>query len=339
MIKDNDIFISVIIPTKDRQRLLKNAIDSLLDQSLDKEHYEIVIIDQSSGNKTKEYINRLTHLKDHKIRYIYNKIQGLHSSRNIGAKKAIGEILVFTDDDIIADKDYLKAIYNSFKSDPTIALMTGKVLPTYESSKIPDWLGFFWAAEGKGKYIWEISLIDLGDDFAKISPNYIFGCNYIIRRDLFIKYKGTNPDAFQKSMIKYSGNSETALGYKIEKGGLKIIYNPNIIIKHLVTKERITPKYFYGRNYFEGIKNSYTDIRKTKKKLPTKQLLRDFYLIFKNLIIIIFKFYSKANRINFICSLNRFKGKMKHKWWVLKDNKLYEYIMRDNYFDNGKEFL
>ena len=73
MIKDNNIFISVIIPTKDRQGLLENAIDSLLNQSLDKEYYEIVIMDQSSGNETKEYINRLNYQKDCKIRYIYNK--------------------------------------------------------------------------------------------------------------------------------------------------------------------------------------------------------------------------------------------------------------------------
>lgn len=333
------MLLSVIIPTKNRVNSLKNAIKSLLEQSLDKKYYEIVIMDQSTNSKTREFINKLVIGSNCEIRYIYNKIPGLHSSRNIGAKNARGDVIIFTDDDIIADKDYLKVIRNSFIDDPYITLMTGKVLPIYKVDEVPKWVDFFWADDRWGKYIWEISLLDLGDEYKEVSPNLIFGCNYIVRKNIFYKYKGTNPDAFPMEMIKYSGNSETALGYKIRKDGLKIVYNPNIIIKHLVTKERLTPEYFYNRNYFEGIKNSYTDIRKTRKKLPIKQILRDFYILFRNIFIIILKFYHKPNRINFVCSLCRFKGKFQHKIWLLKDKELFQYILRDNYFDDGKEFL
>lgn len=333
------MFLSVIIPTKNRVNSLKNAIKSLLDQSLDKKYYEIVVMDQSTNSKTREFINKLVIGNNCKIRYIYNKILGLHSNRNIGAKKARGSILVFVDDDIIADKNYLRAIYDSFLNDPDIALMTGRVIPLYKVSKVPEWINFFWNYDNNGKYLLELGLLDLGCKYKEISPDLAFGGNCMVRKNIFYKYKGTNPDAFPMEMIKYSGNSETALGYKIRKDRLKIVYNPNITIKHLVTKERLTPEYFYNRNYFEGIKNSYTDIRKTRKKLPIKQILRDFYILFRNIFIIILKFYLKPNRINFVCSLYRFKGKFQHKIWVLKDKELFQYILRDNYFDDGKEFL
>ncbi|MBE3092222.1 MAG: glycosyltransferase [Actinobacteria bacterium] len=333
------MLFSVIIPTKNRIKTLKGTVISLLDQSLDKKFFEIIVMDQSKDSKVKEFIDELEETKTFKIRYIHNNIPGSHSNRNIGVKKAKGDIIIFVDDDIIADKDYLKAIYDSFINDSDIALMTGKILPLYEEDEVPEWVNFFWPDNNWGKYIWEISLLDAGDKYKDISPNLIFGCNFIIRKDIFLRYKGMYPDIFPKGMLKYNGSGETLLAYKIKKDGLKIVYNPAVILNHVVSKERLTPQYFYNRNYIMGIQQSYDDVRKTARKIPLKQVLRDFYLLFKNVLIIIFKFYDKPNRINFICNMYRFKGKMQHKWWVIRDKKLFEYILRDNYLDDGMEFL
>jgi glycosyltransferase involved in cell wall biosynthesis len=333
------MLLSVIIPTKNRIKTLKGTVISLLNQSLDKKFYEIIVMDQSTDSKVKEFIDELEETKTFKIRYIYNNIPGSHSNRNIGVKKAKGDIIIFVDDDIIADKNYLKAIYDSFINDSDIALMTGKILPLYEEDEVPEWVNFFWPDNNWGKYIWEISLLDAGDKYKDISPNLIFGCNFIIRKDIFLRYKGMYPDIFPKGMLKYNGSGETLLAYKIKKDGFKIVYNPAVILNHVVSKERLTPQYFYNRNYIMGIQQSYDDVRKTARKIPLKQVLRDFYLLFKNVLIIIFKFYDKPNRINFICNMYRFKGKMQHKWWVIRDKKLFEYILRDNYLDDGMEFL
>lgn len=332
------MFISIIIPTKNRIFMLKDTIDSLTSQTLDKDNYEILIIDQSTDNKTRDLVGSLGEEKNINIKYFYNTIPGLHSSRNIGAKLAKGDVLFFTDDDIIANRYYLEVISEGFGNDNDIAIMTGKIVPLYEGD-VPEWIDFFWQDYKSGKYIWQISLLDLGDESIEINPDLVFGCNYIIRRDLFIKYKGTNPDAFSKDLIKYSGSSEIALSYKIRDAGLKIIYEPELLIQHKVKNERLTKRYFYERNYFEGIKKSYFDIRKTGKRLPLKQMIRDKYILVKNIFIIMFKFYSRPHRINFISYLYSFKGRAKHKWWVLRDKRLFEYILRDNYFEKGKEFI
>ena len=332
------LFLSVIILTKDRLEVLKGAVDSLLNQSLEKKYYEIIVMDQSIDLKSREYIDRLDASEKANIIYIYNKIQGSHSSRNIGVKKANGNVIVFVDDDIVADKNYLKCIYDSFILDPDIALLTGKVLPRYDTRDVPDWLDSFWIEDRWGRYIWEISLLDLGDEYKEIAPNLVFGCSYIVKKDIYFKYKGTHPDIFSKEFIKYTGSGETLLACKAYKHRGKIVYNPKVIMNHIVPRERLTPDYFYYRNYIEGIKNSYDDVRKTGKKLPPKQILRDFYILFKNIFKIFIRFYSKSYRISFICALNRFKGKMQHKLWVLRDRKLFEFILRENYFDDDKIF-
>ena len=88
-----------------------------------------------------------------------------------------------------------------------------------------------------------------------------------------------------------------------------------------------------------GIQHSYDDVRKTAKRAPLKQILRDIYFMLKDIFFITFKFYNKINRIKFRCNWNKFKGQMHHKWWVIKDRELFEFIIRDNYFDDGMEFL
>ena len=51
--------ITVIIPTRNRVSTLENTIDSLLEQTLDKSNYEILIMDQSTNHETRDFINNL----------------------------------------------------------------------------------------------------------------------------------------------------------------------------------------------------------------------------------------------------------------------------------------
>lgn len=333
------MFLSVIIPTMNHIQHLRDAVESLNNQSLNKNRYEVVIMDESSDLSVKDFVNSLASKYDLDIKYSFHEIPGLHEGRNSGVKKATGDIIIFLDDDVKVTENYLKTIYESFERDPEIALMTGKVLPLYEKEEIPDWLGFFWKTSDGVRYIWEISLMDGGNNIRSISSNLIFGCNFIVRKDIYIFYKGTYPDIFAKKNIKYSGSGETLFANKIEKDGLKVLYDPKAVVYHKVTPDRLTPRYFYRRNYIMGIQHSYDDIRKTRKRFPVKQVTRDFYILFKSILKIILRFYSKPERINFNCALNKFKGRMHHKLWVLRDKKLFDFIIRDNYFEDGKEFF
>ena len=249
------MFISVIIPTINRIKTLKAVIQSLVDQTLDKDLYEVIIMDQGANSETKKLVDKFSVTAGPKLNYISNSVPGTHSNRNIGVKKATGEIIVFLDDDTIADSNYLKVVYESFVKDPDIALMTGKVMPLYEDDDLPDWLDSFWIDDKWGKYIWEITLLDAGDSYKEIAPHLVFGCNYIVREDIYISHKGTYPDIFPREMIRFDGSGETLLATRIEEDGLKIIYNPDIKIKHIIPKNRLTFEYFYYRYYVMGIQH------------------------------------------------------------------------------------
>jgi len=94
--------VSVIIPTYNRVNYICEAIDSVLNQSF--KDYEIIVIDDGSLDNTKKVLAKY----DGKIRYFYQKNEGISSARNKGIKEAKGEYIAFLDSDDFWMKEKLE---------------------------------------------------------------------------------------------------------------------------------------------------------------------------------------------------------------------------------------
>ena len=92
---DSQIFVSVVIITKDRARLLSDAIRSVLNQ-IKYENFELLIVDDGSEDETEETVKQFV---DNRIRYVKKDPSGIPKSRNIGVQMAKGEYIVIMDDD------------------------------------------------------------------------------------------------------------------------------------------------------------------------------------------------------------------------------------------------
>lgn len=111
-----DLSVSVIVPTKNRPKELLACIDSLSKQST--KPLEIVIIDQSKTDDCRETVNSALRNSGIKLLYIWNnKLPGLTHARNLGIEKCNGSTILFLDDDVILDKDYIKHILGVYKND------------------------------------------------------------------------------------------------------------------------------------------------------------------------------------------------------------------------------
>jgi len=103
--------VSVIIPTYNRNNLVKEAIDSVLQQSFN--DFEVIIIDDGSTDDTASEIQGIS---DNRIKYFYKENGGVSSARNLGLLKAQGKYIAFLDSDDLWPKDYLKTMLNQLKS-------------------------------------------------------------------------------------------------------------------------------------------------------------------------------------------------------------------------------
>ncbi|RAP53530.1 MAG: hypothetical protein BZ138_00620 [Methanosphaera sp. rholeuAM270] len=127
---DENPLVSVIMPVYNREELIENAIDSVLNQSY--KNIELIIIDDKSTDNTPEIIEKI---EDKRIRIIYNKENlGISRSRNIGLTESRGKYIMYLDSDNDWEKDYVKATVGAFSAiDDADAVYSGQYV--YEKSR------------------------------------------------------------------------------------------------------------------------------------------------------------------------------------------------------------
>ncbi|MFX0022748.1 MAG: glycosyltransferase [Candidatus Hermodarchaeota archaeon] len=115
----DNIEISVILPVRDESKTLLSAVKSLLNQDID-EIYEIIIIDGSSTNLVKSEINVLLENYPNRIKYFKNEKKKFASGMNFGTELAQGKYIVEFNAHIEAPVSWLRTIYESLISNPSI---------------------------------------------------------------------------------------------------------------------------------------------------------------------------------------------------------------------------
>lgn len=99
--------ISVIIPTYNERKTLLESIESLGTQIFN--DFEIIIVDDGSGDKTSEDLQNLQKTLPN-FKFLKQNHKGAGAARNMGAKEALGDILVFVDADMTFDENFLEKL-------------------------------------------------------------------------------------------------------------------------------------------------------------------------------------------------------------------------------------
>lgn len=107
---------SIIIPTYDRPRQLHTCLASLARLNYARELFEVLVVDDGSRAELSAVIDAVA--KQLNIILIKQKNAGAAAARNVGAKQATGDFLVFTDDDCCPDKDWLAALARQLQKTP-----------------------------------------------------------------------------------------------------------------------------------------------------------------------------------------------------------------------------
>lgn len=338
------MYLSVIIPTRNRAKYLCKALESITKQTFPKEEFEVIVVDNGSTDNTKEVVNSFQN-KLKTLKYFYEKTPGLHVGRHKGLKESATDILVYADDDIEALPTWLEGICESFKN-RDVVLVGGKNLPNFESEP-SAWIKKMWNQKMEhGNVLGYLSILDFGDETKEINPSYVFGCNFSIRRDILEAAGGFHPDGMPQELIKFRGDGESYVSRYIFEKGYKTVYNPKASVYHLVSNSRMTIEYFEQRAYNQGISDSFSAIRSSKRQdasiitssgkihtiLPNikKIFLRIFSNVFK-----VFDFLTDPGSIKIKSRIDKAykKGYRYHQNEVQTDTQLLKWVMKDNYFD------
>jgi GT2 family glycosyltransferase len=129
--------VSVVVCTRDRPEELRRCLGSLPCQSLTPA--EIVVVDNASaGDATRRVAEEAG------VTYVREDRPGLDYARNTGARRAIGDIVAYTDDDVRLHPRWLERLVAAFDA-PQIGAVTGLVLPAELATQAQLHFETFWS--------------------------------------------------------------------------------------------------------------------------------------------------------------------------------------------------
>jgi glycosyltransferase involved in cell wall biosynthesis len=207
------MIFSVIIPVYNAEETLPDLLNSLKSQEYSS-HFEIIIIDDCSTDNS----IKITQNFDVLLIALENN-SGPAVCRNIGAQKAQGDILVFTDSDCQVAETWLSNIEREFHDKETEAIMGRLIIPTsnYLGDSISA-LGFPAGGSIGFDKIWRVDINGFTDSLST--------CNCAIKKDIFEQIEGFD------ETFPYPGGEDTLLAYAIRQNGYHIKYCPDIIVNH-----------------------------------------------------------------------------------------------------------
>lgn len=257
--------ITVVICTRNRARYLEPCVASVLDQTLPRERYEIVVVDNGSTDRTSD-LGRSWEASG-AARYVREPVVGLSQARNTGWRAARGRWVGYLDDDGRATRDWLASAVGAFLNVlPEPGWVGGPIDLDWESAP-PAWLDDE-LQECLGRLDW-------GSEARWLGPSErLGGGNSFYPRAVLAALGGFDTRLGRKSNLLLSGE-ETQLQRRLEAAGGRLYYHPGVRMLHSVPAERLQPAFFYQRYYWGGITDEF--IRRTlagrgaSRELPSAQ--------------------------------------------------------------------
>ena len=205
----------------------------MVEQDLSAKYFEIIIVDNNCTDNTQkiceEYISKN---KTHTFKYVIETNQGLSFARNRGYKEAKGDVVLYLDDDAVAEKNYLQIAKAFLDVNTEVSAIGGKIFPRYVDGE-PKWMTLY-----NGGLV---GYIDHGNKQKEYDlDNYPPGSNMIIRKKMLEELGGFNTEIGRIGDKKLGGEERDFFLRLRRKYNKKVIYLPELIVHHVVEKERLT---------------------------------------------------------------------------------------------------
>jgi glycosyltransferase involved in cell wall biosynthesis len=235
---EQEMKISVIICSYNRADYIINAVDSLYQQTLSKELFEVFVVDNNSIDNTGELVQAfITSHPDFHLHYLTEQKQGSSFARNTGAAFASAPLLCFMDDDAIAEKDYLQRIADFFQSHPDATGLGGRIIPKYIPAE-PVWMSYYVSSlVGNFDYSNTVTVFEPG--------KYPLESNMIVQKKSFDAIGGFNTELpGVKGTLRIGGEGKDFF-LRLQQKGVKVYYDPSVVVHHIVEVKKLTPHYMY----------------------------------------------------------------------------------------------
>ena len=237
------MFLTIGICTWNRAKFLDISLDAFrkvhLPSAID---WEILVVNNNSTDETDDIIEK--HARNLPIRRLFEPHAGKSFALNHVIREARGDYILWTDDDAIVDRNWVKAYVEAFRKWPDAVFFGGPILPWFEQEP-PEWL----TEETIPIVASAFAILDFEEGFSELEYEKLpYGVNMAVRckeqkRYLYNTSYGPRPNSEVRG-------EETVLMHKLLKDSHEGRWVPKAKVSHYVPKKRMSIKYL--KNVYEG---------------------------------------------------------------------------------------
>jgi len=201
---------SVVIPTKNRCALLAQTIERVESQTISRDQYEVIVIDNDSTDDTRNVLEQKAKSYSN-LRFGLQEKPGAAATRNAGLQIAKGDLVLFIDDDIEAESTLIQAHLESHQRNPNASVI-GAVSVPWGATTTDPFLRYLRDHRVLSPYTPSDGPIDF---------SYYHTGNVSTPTHLLLSVGGFNED------FKIYGMEDIELGYRLEKAGSRMVFAPD----------------------------------------------------------------------------------------------------------------
>lgn len=236
------MLVTVAICTRNRARALERTLRSLAALAIPPSlRWELLVVDNGSGDETGKILASLSNVLP--LRIIVETRIGLSHARNTAIAEAHGDYILWIDDDVLVDPEWLREYDDAFRTWPDAAFFGGPIVPAFEGIP-PRWLELALPHVDNA-----YAARDLGDAPVALTRDTLpFGANFAVRADEQRRYP-FDPELGRRGTALSAGEEWAVLEAMLADGASGR-WVPGARLQHVISAERQTVRYLRG--YYVG---------------------------------------------------------------------------------------
>jgi glycosyltransferase involved in cell wall biosynthesis len=240
------IKVTVAIPTYNRADFLRQTLAGIAAQQFPRDHFEVLVIDNNSRDHTRSTVEAFASIRP-APRYILETRQGLDHARNRAIAEARGDLILFGDDDILVQPDWLAQMSAPLLADHAgkIGAVGGEVIPIFPDG-LPDWVRE-----------WHAPLAFRTDTGPLESRHSPMGANVAFPKWVFDRLGPFHTD-LDRAAGNYFSGGDSEMIRRVRNAGLEVWFSPGAAVKHQMPASRTTFRYA-RRHAFDSARSRVID--------------------------------------------------------------------------------
>jgi GT2 family glycosyltransferase len=218
------ISASVVVCTRNRAKTLARFLDAL-EQDDVADGLEVVVVDNGSSDDTPAVVHRK--VRDSRLRLVYvqEPVRGKANALNTGVAAARGEVLLFTDDDVLVGAGWIATHLDAY-ADAKVAAVQGRTIVD-TPQELPDWF--------ESIHLQLLAGVDHGPSDLFPWDGYLVGSNMSARRTTFDtvgpfnRHLGPGRTGFWE---------DTEWSWRLQHAGLAQMYSARAVVRHAIDNNR-----------------------------------------------------------------------------------------------------